>query len=87
MKKSLKLVAVAASLLGAAATATAAGAAEITLLASTAMTELLEATIPVFERDSGHKVKATFLSGSMLPGKIKEGAPADLIVTTPEAID
>jgi hypothetical protein len=27
------------------------------------------------------------LSGSVLPVKVKEGAPADLIVTTPEFID
>jgi molybdate transport system substrate-binding protein len=87
MKKSLKLITMAAALLCAAAIASPAGAAEITLVASTAMTELLEAAIPVFERDSGHKVKATFWSGSVLPGKIKEGAPADLIVTTPQAIE
>jgi molybdate transport system substrate-binding protein len=51
------------------------------------MTELLEAAIPVFEHDSGHKVKATFWSGLVLPGKVKEGVQADVIVTTPLAID
>jgi molybdate transport system substrate-binding protein len=28
----------------------------------------------------------TFLSGAVLPGKVREGAPADLVVTTPETI-
>jgi molybdate transport system substrate-binding protein len=66
---------------------TGAHAADITVIGSTAMTEFIEAVIPIFERDSGHKVRATFLSGSLLPVKVKAGAPADLIVTTPESID
>jgi molybdate transport system substrate-binding protein len=76
-----------AAVLGAAAMATGAGAAEITVIGSTAMIEFIEAVIPIFERDSGHKVRASFLSGSLLPVRVKEGAPADLIVTTPESID
>lgn len=87
VKKSFKLISMAASLLCAVTLATAARTAEITLIASTAMTELLEAAIPVFERNSGHKVKATFWSGSVLPGKVKDGVQADVIITTPQAID
>jgi molybdate transport system substrate-binding protein len=86
MVKSTKLVLAVAGLC-AALSATGARAAEITLVASTAMTEFLEATIPIFERASGHKVKATFWSGLVLPGKVKEGVAADVIVTTPQAID
>ena len=68
-------------------TASAADAAEITVIASTAMREVLEALIPQFERDSGHKIALNFQSGSMLPAKVKEGAQADLVVTTPATID
>jgi molybdate transport system substrate-binding protein len=76
-----------AGLLTAALMATGAAAADVTVIGSTAMTEFIEAVIPIFERESGHRVKATFLSGSVLPVRVKEGAPADLIVTTPESID
>jgi molybdate transport system substrate-binding protein len=85
--KSAAIVFAAASFFCAALAPATAGAAEITLIASTAMTELLEAAIPVFEHDSGHRVRATFLSGSALPGKVRDGAPADVIVTTPQVIE
>jgi molybdate transport system substrate-binding protein len=62
-------------------------AAEVNVVASTAMREVLEALVPQFERDSGHKVSVTFLSGALLPVKIKEGAQADVVVTTPATID
>jgi molybdate transport system substrate-binding protein len=87
MAKSMKIVMTAASLLAAALTATGAAAADITVIGSTAMTEFIQAVSPIFEHESGHKVRASFLSGSLLPVKVKEGAPADLIVTTPESID
>jgi molybdate transport system substrate-binding protein len=64
-----------------------ASAAEINVIASTAMREVLEELVPMFERASGHKVTVSFQSGAVLPAKIKEGAQADLIVTTPETID
>jgi molybdate transport system substrate-binding protein len=76
-----------AALLGAALMSPAAGAAEITVVSSTAMTEFLEAAIPVFERKTGNKVKATFLSSAVLPGKVREGVQADVIVTTPGIFD
>jgi molybdate transport system substrate-binding protein len=76
-----------AALLGAALMSQAARAAEITVVSSTAMTEFLEAAIPVFERETGNKVKATFLSSAVLPGKVREGVQADVIVTTPGIFD
>jgi molybdate transport system substrate-binding protein len=51
------------------------------------MTEFIQAAIPLFERDTGTKVKASFMSGSVLPVKVREGVPADLIVTTPDTVD
>jgi molybdate transport system substrate-binding protein len=62
-------------------------AAEINVIASTAMREVLEELVPMFERASGHKVTLSFQSGSLLPVKVKEGAQADLVVTTPATID
>ena len=67
--------------------ATSVNAAEITVIASTAMREVLAELVPMFERASGHKVAVSFLSGAVLPVKMKEGAQADLVVATPETID
>jgi molybdate transport system substrate-binding protein len=76
-----------ATLFGAALMSQTAGAAEITVVSSTAMTEFLEAAIPLFERETGNKLKATFLSSAILPGKVKEGVEADIVVTTPGIYD
>jgi molybdate transport system substrate-binding protein len=65
----------------------AARAADVSVIASTAMREVLEELVPMFERASGHKVTLSFLSGAVLPVKVKEGAQADLVVTTPQTID
>ena len=62
-------------------------AADVNVIASTAMREVLEELVPMFERASGHKVTLSFQSGAVLPVKVKEGAQADLVVTTPETID
>src|SRR5712692_8441091 len=67
--------------------ATAVNAAEITVIASTAMREVMDELVPMFERASGNKVAISFLSGAVLPVKMKEGAPADVVVTTPQTID
>jgi molybdate transport system substrate-binding protein len=65
----------------------AANAAEVNVVASTAMREVLDELVPMFERASGHKVLVSFQSGAVLPGKVKEGAQADLVFTTPNVID
>ena len=62
-------------------------AAEVTVIASTAMREVMDELVPMFERASGNKVAISFLSGSLLPVKVKEGAQADVVVTTPATID
>jgi molybdate transport system substrate-binding protein len=76
-----------AGCLGAVLTASAVGATEVNVIASTAMREVLEELVPMFERASGHKVVLNFQSGALLPVKVKEGAQADLVVTTPATID
>jgi len=82
----LKAIAV-AGCLGAMLAGNAASAAEVTVIASTAMREVMGELVPMFERASGHKVAISFLSGAVLPVKMKEGAQADVVVTTPATID
>ena len=48
-------------------------AADVDVIASTAMREVLDELVPMFERVSGHKVTVSFLSGAVLPGKVKGG--------------
>jgi molybdate transport system substrate-binding protein len=62
-------------------------AAEVAVIASTAMREVMDELVPMFERASGHKVAISFLSGAVLPVKMKEDAQADVVVTTPATID
>ena len=75
-----------AGCLGVMLAASTVNAAEVNVIASTAMREVLEELVPMFERASGHKVAVSFQSGAVLPVKVKEGAQADLVVTTPETI-
>ena len=87
MSRSMKNAVTAVALLAAVLMISSARGAEVTVIGSTAMTEFIQAVTPMFEHDSGHQLKASFLSGSLLPVKVKEGAPADLIITTPGSID
>jgi molybdate transport system substrate-binding protein len=68
-------------------TAGSVNAADVTVIASIAMREVMEELVPMFERASGHKVAISFLSGAVLPVKVKEGAQADVLVTTPATVD
>jgi molybdate transport system substrate-binding protein len=61
-------------------------AADITLLGSTAMREPLEELIPMFEKATGHKVIMTLFPAASLMIKVREGAPSDLVMTTPDNI-
>ena len=82
-----RIAAAAAGCLGAGLIGSAVHAAEVTVIASTAMREVLEELVPLFERASGHKVAISFQSGAILPVKVREGAAADLVVTTPATIE
>src|ERR1700724_3688556 len=66
---------------------TPANATEIIVTSSTAMREVVEELAAMFERASGNKVTMTFQSGVETSEKIAAGAVADLVVTTPEAIE
>ncbi len=76
-----------ASALGLAMISTAVSAAEINFVSSTAMREPLEELLPAFEKTSGHKVVVAFYPAATLVVKVKEGVPADLVMTTPDNIE
>jgi molybdate transport system substrate-binding protein len=65
----------------------AAMAAEISVLSSNGLKEVLLELVPAFERQSGHKVVITFGPASGLVAKLKDGASADVLVLTEEAMD
>ena len=75
------------SALGLAMISTAISAAEINFVSSTAMREPLEELVPAFEKASGHKVVVAFYPAATLVIKVKEGIPADLVMTTPDNIE
>jgi molybdate transport system substrate-binding protein len=76
----------AAGCLSAMVAGSAARAAEIVVISSTAMREVVEELAAMFERTNGHKVTMDFRSGVDTSAKIEAGAVADLVVTTPQAI-
>lgn len=57
-------------------------AAEIAVLAAAAVEEPFEAVVHAFEHDTGQKVATTFGSVGAVQGKLKAGAPADIVVVT-----
>jgi molybdate transport system substrate-binding protein len=83
MLRRIRIVLAAAGLLSTAMIATA-NAAEIQLLGSTAMREALDELLPHFEKHSGHKVVRNLYPAATLVIKVKEGAPADIVMTTPD---
>src|SRR5882762_6636797 len=71
----------------AAAWAGAAGAAEIKLLSSAAMTTVLEDLVPKFEKATGHKVTLVLATSGALNKRVAEGETADLLISTGAGID
>jgi molybdate transport system substrate-binding protein len=74
----------AAAGLATAAMIASANAAEIQFLGSTAMREALDELVPHFEKESGHKVVMNLYPAATLVAKVKDGAPADIVMTTPD---
>ena len=66
--------------------ATTASAAEITLMTTAAVEQIMKGLIPPFERASGHKVSMTVLGTGPAVAKIIEGTFADLILLGPDAL-
>src|SRR5262245_52648695 len=71
---------VAAGVLSMVIGATAAQAAEIVVLGTTAAKEALIEIVPLFERASGHKINITFASGPRMVERIRTGATGDLFI-------
>jgi molybdate transport system substrate-binding protein len=82
-----KIATTTAAMFCAAMISTAANAAEIQLLGSTAMREALDELVPLFEKASGHKVTLSLYPAASLVIKVKEGTPADLVMTTPDNVE
>ncbi|MEA2903676.1 MAG: molybdate transport system substrate-binding protein [Alphaproteobacteria bacterium] len=62
-------------------------AAEIVLMTTGAVEQIMKGLIPTFETATGHKVTMTVLGTGPAVAKIKEGAFADLILLGPDALD
>src|ERR1700742_2436861 len=66
---------------------TAANAAEINVVSTGSVQELLTALAPAFERASGHTLMVRVEAGSAIVSKIKAGEDADLVVAGADTID
>jgi molybdate transport system substrate-binding protein len=62
-------------------------AAEVTVMCSNGIKEVLLELVPMFERTTGNKVVVTYDSTNNIQNQIKNGAKPDLIIVTDEAID
>jgi molybdate transport system substrate-binding protein len=67
--------------------AAAAGAAEIKVLSTGSVQDLLAALAPAFERVSGHKLVVSIKSGVEITSKVKAGDDADLVIAGVGLID
>jgi molybdate transport system substrate-binding protein len=76
-----------AACLGALLAGTAAKAAEVVLMITGAVEQIMKGLIPGFEQASGHKVTMTVLGTGPAVDKIKEGTFADLILLGPPALN
>src|SRR5438105_10490508 len=66
---------------------TAASAAEIVLMTTGAVEQIMKGLIPSFEQASGHRVSMTVLGTGGVVDKIKTGTFADLILLGPPALN
>jgi molybdate transport system substrate-binding protein len=83
MRRTLQITAVLAGLLGPAA---AAQAADVKVLTTGAMKEVVLAVVPAFEKETGHKAIVSNDTAGALARRIEGGEPFDLGVLTPAAI-
>ena len=64
-----------------------AGAAEVTVLCSTALKDAMLELGPQFERSSEHKLAATFAASTTLKKQIDTGTAFDIALLTPDLIN
>lgn len=82
-----RIAALAAALVLALASTTAARAADVNALVTNALKSTVPELAPAFEKSSGHKLKVTFGSTGQLKARIDKGEAADVAVFGAEAID
>jgi molybdate transport system substrate-binding protein len=87
MRVRLTIAAATAGCLGILIAGTTARSAEIALMTTGAVEQIMKGLIPAFEQASGHKVTMTVLGTGPAVAKIKEGAFADLILLGPDALN
>jgi molybdate transport system substrate-binding protein len=61
-------------------------AAEIVLVTTGAVEQIMLGLIPAFERESGHSVRMSVYGTTLAIDKVKAGADADLVLLSPEAL-
>ncbi|NBO01048.1 MAG: ABC transporter substrate-binding protein, partial [Betaproteobacteria bacterium] len=62
-------------------------AADIKVMASTGVSAMFQQLLPVFERNTGHKVLISYDTSNIIIRKINAGDTADLVVLTAPLID
>jgi molybdate transport system substrate-binding protein len=62
-------------------------AAEVRVLASNALTDVMEELVPAFERASGHKVLATYDPTNGVLSKIKNGESFDSVIIIKQSVE
>jgi molybdate transport system substrate-binding protein len=83
----LRIAAVTSACLGVLIAGTAVKAAEIALMTTAAVEQIMLGLIPPFERASGHKVSMSVFGTGAAVARIKEGTFADLILLGPDALN
>src|SRR4051794_34400398 len=84
----LREIAIATVVMGSLAGAsTSVNAAEVRVLSSNAMTDVMTHLVPDFERATGHKVLATYEPTSAIMNRVKGGESADVVILLRQSID
>jgi molybdate transport system substrate-binding protein len=65
---------------------TSAGAAEITLVTTAAVEPILRSLMPIYEHTTGNTINLQVYGTALAVTKLKEGAPADLVLLDPEVM-
>jgi|ERR1039458_913740 molybdate transport system substrate-binding protein len=87
MKKSIMLAAAGFATTMLLSQASVVNAAEIKVMSSVGLHEIMEDLGLKFERVSGHKLAITFATGGGVVKRVQDGEPADVVIITREGID
>jgi molybdate transport system substrate-binding protein len=62
-------------------------AAEITLMASTGVSSMMKALLPEFEKQTGHRIIASYDTSNIMMKRLQSGEATDLIILTAPLVD